>query len=296
MTNNLVITIGREFGSGGREVARKVAEKLNTMPDVEEIYFKYALELTTYPNDLYIFLVDRNNAGSARVDKVLGTKYTFTYPDGQEIMVYYAGWLKTLNQAYDSGYVTTDILEQLNADFHDCGIAHSYDEGEIIQIPGGGEEILYTCYICGAHDTAYIPADFSFAFTWGFDGFYDSKTGRLRNGNDRSGNINETTLFLEHDELMNIYRILYNSGFFGIKDSFCVRNDFGIMSPSYNVNIKYELDGEEVEYKIYGTTSLSYSKWDVHCAVGFAYSKVLSDYIFSSDEYKALPPNYNAYD
>jgi cytidylate kinase len=29
MTNNLVITIGREFGSGGREVARKVAEKLN---------------------------------------------------------------------------------------------------------------------------------------------------------------------------------------------------------------------------------------------------------------------------
>lgn len=29
MANNLVITIGREFGSGGREVARKVAERLN---------------------------------------------------------------------------------------------------------------------------------------------------------------------------------------------------------------------------------------------------------------------------
>jgi cytidylate kinase len=29
MSNKLVITIGREFGSGGREIARKVAEKLN---------------------------------------------------------------------------------------------------------------------------------------------------------------------------------------------------------------------------------------------------------------------------
>lgn len=29
MNNKLVITIGREFGSGGREIARKVAEKLN---------------------------------------------------------------------------------------------------------------------------------------------------------------------------------------------------------------------------------------------------------------------------
>lgn len=28
MNNNLVITIGREFGSGGREIARKLAEKL----------------------------------------------------------------------------------------------------------------------------------------------------------------------------------------------------------------------------------------------------------------------------
>jgi cytidylate kinase len=28
MANNLIITIGREFGSGGREIARKVAEKL----------------------------------------------------------------------------------------------------------------------------------------------------------------------------------------------------------------------------------------------------------------------------
>lgn len=29
MSENLIITIGREFGSGGREIARKVAEKLN---------------------------------------------------------------------------------------------------------------------------------------------------------------------------------------------------------------------------------------------------------------------------
>ena len=28
MADNLVITIGRQFGSGGREVAKKVAEKL----------------------------------------------------------------------------------------------------------------------------------------------------------------------------------------------------------------------------------------------------------------------------
>jgi cytidylate kinase len=28
MSENLIITIGREFGSGGREIARKVAEKL----------------------------------------------------------------------------------------------------------------------------------------------------------------------------------------------------------------------------------------------------------------------------
>ncbi len=271
-------------------------EKLEALPEIDKIYGKYEYRYSngTHTYDVYAFMVGGPIAGDCWSDKILGTDYTFTYEDSREILIYTQGRLITLNEAFDRGYITTEILGELNETHHNCEIAHSYDEGAIAQIPGGGEEILYTCNICHATKSAPLPADFSFTVTWGFDGYYDSKTGELKNGyNYTLDTACETTLRLNHDELMNIYRILYNAGFLEITEDF--RASDQQTDPSYNIKISYTIGEETVAFTIRNASFLSYTEWKVHSAFCHAYNQVIVDFIQSSDEFKALPPNQKMY-
>ena len=171
-----------------------------------------------------------------------------------------------------------------------CDTPHSYNEGVIAE-----DAILYTCDACGGTKTVEMPADFAFSLTWGFDGGYDSKTGLLKNGyNYQLGVDCETTLILTREELMNVYRLLYNANAFSIKEDFEAGELLG--HPFYRVKFGYTLNGETVNFIIDGETFLEdYTDWEVHQAFGYAYYKIV-DFIKSTEEYKALPPNTNAYE
>ena len=123
---------------------------------------------------------------------------------------------------------------------------------------------------------------------------YNSQTGHLENGyNYQLGAKCETTLVLEHEELMNVYRLLYNANAFEIKEDFIVGNIH--WTPSYDVCIAYSIDGETVNFKIDGEYDIYYySDWECHPEFGYAYYKIV-DFIKSTEEYKALPPNTNVY-
>ncbi len=266
---------------------------LENAPEIERIYGKFKAEGWT--PDVYAFMVNPDGAGEPWSDKILGTQCTFTYSDGREILIYTGGKLLSLNQAMDKGYVTSELVMLFNENHRNCEIAHSYDDGVITEKDGGGEDILYTCHVCGATKTVSLPSSFSFALTYGFDLKYDSETGHLENGyNDSLDQKCETTLMLDHGELMNIYRILYNGGAFEIKESFAVTDIYWV--PFYNIKISYTVDGETVEFIIGGASYLTYSEWGVYADFAFAYETVVKDFILSSDEFKAMPPNSNYYD
>ena len=140
-----------------------------------------------------------------------------------------------------------------------------------------------------------MPNDFAFSLTWGFDGKYDSQTGHLENGYNYQLDADcETTLVLTQEELMNVYRLLYNANAFTIKENLIVGNTSWM--PSYMIFISYSVGGETVNFSIDGEyDAYYYSDWDVHPEFGYAYYKIV-EFIKSTEEYKALPPNTNAYE
>lgn len=265
------------------------------LPEIGKIYGKYQHTVGSNTYDVYAFMLA---VGDDFIwsDKIWGTPYTFTYANEREILIYYQGKLLTLNEAFDRGIITLDILAELNQDHHSCGIAHSYDEGVVTQVADADiEVILYTCYICGETDTVELPDDFAFSLTWGFDGAYDSKTGLLENGyNYHLGADCETTLVLTREELMDVYRLLCNANAFAIKEDFWISDRLG--SPYYTINFSYSIEGEPVNFKIDGEPFLNYyTDWEVHQEFGYAYYKIV-DFIKNTEEYKALPPNTNFYE
>lgn len=278
-------------------VLTMVGRNLEGTPTIEKIYGPYKIgnRYNDKTDDMYAFIVNNINGDISWSDKILGTDYTFTYTEGREILVYIKGMLLSLNEAFDRGYITLDILAELYEDNHDCAIEHDYDEGVISNNEEGKEIILYTCSSCGATKSVDLPKDFSFSLTWSFDGRYDSATGYLANGyNYELGTKCEATLLLDHDELMNIYRIFYNGGLFEINDSFSVSDR--VVMPSYNIKISYTVNGENIDLSIYEASYLSYSQWEIHSELGYAYYKVIEEFITSSEEYKSMPPNTNIYE
>lgn len=270
------------------------AKKMDNLPAIE-ILSKTLYEGRLISYNVYALMYEADVIDTKWCDKIIGTDYTFTYPDAREILVYCRGLLLTIDEAYNYGYLTLETIGKLNKNFHDCSIGHSYDEGEIVQIPGGGEEILYKCFYCDARKTVALPKDFSFTLTWSFDGYYNSETGLLRNGyNEDLGVKCETTLFLDHLELMNIYRILYNGNFLNIEESFFASDYF--FEPSYTIKFSYKLDDKEVSFSIWEASFLTYTEWKINSEFAYAYFKVIKDFIKSSEEYKSLPPNTNLYD
>ena len=272
------------------------SEGMDTLPRIERIYGKYEIgnRYNDKKNDMYAFCVEIDKEGVSNSEKILGTEYTFTYQEGRRVLVYTQGMVLSLNEAFDRELITLDIIKELYEFHKDCSIQHNYDEGAVVQT-SEGEIILYTCRVCQDTKTVSLPKDFSFRLTWGFDGYYDSETGHLESGyNYDLGQKCETTLILDHNELMNVYRILYNGGLLEIKEGFMASNQFVV--PSYSIDFGYTVDGETVSFSIVGTSYLSYSKWEEHPEFAYAYFTVINEYIKSSDEYKALPPNQNVYD
>ena len=274
-----------------------VDQGLDSIPSIEKIYAEYKIG-NRYNDDLadgYAFIIGGETTKSPWQDKILGTEYTFNYPDSREILVYTQGVLLTLTEAYSKEQISLELIAEINTYYCSCENSHSFDEGVITQNASGKYEILYTCKQCYLTTTATLPESFSFSLTWGFDGYYNSETGVLKNGyNYDLDQACETTLILDQNELMNIYRILYNGNMLDIKNNISVSNQFP--SPSYTIKISYTVNGETVEFKIYGASYISYSEWSVYPEFGYAYYKVIADYITSSEEYKELPPNQNLYE
>lgn len=267
---------------------------LQTLPSIGKIYGKYEHIVGSNTYDAYAFILAEGD-DFIWSDKIWGTPYTFTYSNGSEIYIYYQGKLLTLNEAFDRSIITLDILAELNQDHHNCGIAHSYDDGVITQIADADiDVILYTCYICGETHTVELPDDFSFSLTWSFDGEYDSQTGHLENGyNYKLGAKCETTLVLTREELMDVYRLLYNANAFEIKEDFVVGNV--LVEPYYDIEISYTINGETIDFTIDGEVfARYYTDWELYPEFGYAYYKIV-DFIKNTEEYKALPPNTNMY-
>lgn len=267
---------------------------LESIPGIEKIYGKYTYEHPTNRMDhqVYAYKIDKATT-AAWSERIVGTDLTFTYADGREMLVYTQGMPLTLNEAYDKGYLTLAQLQELNEEHRDCSVAHSYDAG-VVSAEGDSEIILYTCKDCKATKAVPLPDDFSFTLTYKFDLSYDSATGHLKNGYNYDLDVRcETTLVLDHAELMDIYRILYNGNLFDIKEDFFATDK--MVEPSYDIKISYTVNGETTAFTVHGASYTTYSEWQIWSEFGYAYEKVVNDYIISSEEYGAMPPNQNMY-
>ena len=98
-----------------------------------------------------------------------------------------------------------------------------------------------------------------------------------------------TTLTFNKKELMNIYRILYNGGYWNINNKIRV-SDVHVM-PSYTIKINISVDGETYDAIIYGASSITYSEWTLYPEFGYAYEKIVNEFIKNSEEFKSLPRN-----
>ena len=111
--------------------------------DLEKIYNineKYgkkivAFMMATFADDvLWTETVDRIN---------------FYYIDSRKIEVFYDNNIYSLQEAFDNGLLTQqDLINIAKVQNNNCERGHSWDVGELTQVPGGGEDMLYTCLVC----------------------------------------------------------------------------------------------------------------------------------------------------
>lgn len=74
----------------------------------------------------------------------------FYYGNHRRIEVYSDDQIYILKEAYDEGIITKENLIELSQIVNaNCVMGHSFDEGNVVEIPNGGCEVLYTCLVCG---------------------------------------------------------------------------------------------------------------------------------------------------
>ena len=140
-----------------------------------------------------------------------------------------------------------------------------------------------------------MPEDFSFTLTFGFDGYYDSKTGILKNGYNYDLNSEcQTTLLFDEKELEEIYQIFLEGSIDRWPEELTVSDN--LFEPSYDIQISFTADGKTENIKIYGASFLSLDEWKTGVRLGKCYFKIVDEYIKSSEEYKSLPPNQQLYE
>ena len=111
---------------------------------VDKIYMKLTKdELLVVP-----YLIDSFADAAFGGETVNGIN--FHYRDSRRIEVYYAGRSYTLQEAVDKNLLTRqDLINIAIVQNENCKLGHSWNEGELTQVPGGGEDMLYTCLVCG---------------------------------------------------------------------------------------------------------------------------------------------------
>ena len=139
-----------------------------------------------------------------------------------------------------------------------------------------------------------MPEDFSFTLTFSFDGYYDSKTGILKNGYNYDLDYEcETTLLFSEEELKEIYDIFRTYGIDKFDSEIYLAE---VMScPDYNIVIIYNINGDENKIQIYNA-SIPIERWPHSSKLGKAYFKIVDEFIKTSDEFKSLPENQNVYE
>ncbi|MBQ8293478.1 MAG: hypothetical protein IJX78_06760 [Bacilli bacterium] len=140
-----------------------------------------------------------------------------------------------------------------------------------------------------------MPEDFSFALTFGFNGYYDSKTGVLKNGYNYDLDCEcETTLLFTEQELKEIYEIFLEGSIDRWNEKLTVSDN--LVNPSYTIDIFFTANNKTIDITIYGASYISFDKWENGVKLGKAYYKIVNQYIKESEEYKALPENQILYD
>lgn len=135
-----------------------------------------------------------------------------------------------------------------------------------------------------------MPNDFFFTLTFGFDGYYDSKTGVLRNGYNYDLDCEcKTKLFFDYKELEEIYHIFLDGSIYSWDDELTVTNSYTV--PSYVIYISFTANGKSKNISIRGASFTSPDKWNNSARLGKAYYKIVDEYIKSSEEFKSLPKN-----
>ena len=139
-----------------------------------------------------------------------------------------------------------------------------------------------------------MPDDFSFTLTFGFDGYYDSKTGILKNGYNNELECEcKTILYFTEEELKGIYEIFRCYGIDRFDSELKATDQMA--KPSYNIVITYFLNNKESKI-IIQNGSIGLNNWSYNKKLGEAYFKIVDEYIKASEEFKLLPPNTKIYE
>ena len=139
------------------------------------------------------------------------------------------------------------------------------------------------------------PDDFSFELSFGFDGYYNSKTGVLKNGyNYDLDKECVTELFLTSEELSIIYKMLRKIMIDNIPKYLMVSNEF--VEPSYDPFIKIEYNNYCKHVQFSNGSYIKVDEWFYYKEFGEVYYTIVNEYIKSSEEFQSLPPNQNLYD
>lgn len=160
--------------------------------------------------------------------------------------------------------------------------------------------LLFSLYLAGCDTNMtslpkQMPEDFSFILTFDFDGYYNSKTGVLKNGYNYDLDCEcKTTLLFTEQELKEIYEI-FLEGLIDRWDEKITVSD-NLVVPSYVIDISFTANGETINLSIYGASFISLDEWENSVRIGKAYYRIVDEYIKASEEYKSLPKNQNLYD
>lgn len=127
----------------------------------------------------------------------------------------------------------------------DCKLGHSWDEGDLTRVPGGGEVMLYTCLVCGERKTEDIHNDIGYACDVTITGEIDSLIENV-SGVYTAG----TTLEIYSHPLTDVDLAMYVNGeFYQIQDTIKIDGEYrwrySLVLPAEDIIIEFKTVGIE---------------------------------------------------
>lgn len=129
--------------------------------DVDKVYMK----LTKNDELIIPYLIDHF------ADDVLGSEkvsdINFYYRDSRRIEVYYNYNSYSLQEAVDNNLLNKgNLIDIAKIQNENCNLGHSWDEGELIQVPGGGKDLMHICLICGVKTTDRVDDEETYSLSF----------------------------------------------------------------------------------------------------------------------------------